>query len=384
MAELAPLNPRDPGAPLRELEVLEIEGELTGYAGKLLADLGANVVLAELAPPTSEGGGFDPRALFLHRHKTRVRVGGDSGQLERMIRRADVILQSGGKDAVTPPELEPAAVRARNPAAVHAILTPFGLSGPKAGLPSTDLTRLAAGGLLSLGGYPDTEPIAAFGDQSTVATGIYAAVGVLFALLVREQTGVGDTVEISAQEVVTQALETSLAEFELLGTVRRRLGDMPREAGTGIFPCADGYISMVAGRLGTAAAWKQLVGWLEESGTPGAQTLGEPGWETLAHRQRPEAIAEFSKIFGRFTATRSKQDIYREGQRRGIAVAAVNSVSEVLADPQLAAREFFVAASDPGSGTWALIPAPPFRLSPPTASAAAPQVAASAVVKGGE
>src|SRR5205823_2804442 len=82
-----------------------------------------------------------------------------------------------------PPELDADAVRACNPSAVHAILTPFGLSGPKAGLPSTDLIRLAAGGLLSLGGYPDTEPVAAFGEQSTVATGIYGAVAIILALL---------------------------------------------------------------------------------------------------------------------------------------------------------------------------------------------------------
>lgn len=365
MLELDPLNPRDPDAPLHGVRVLEIEGELTGYAGKLLADLGAAVTLVDRAPTATADSGFDPRAFFLHHAKTHVRIGGDVDELNRLILDADVVLQSGGAGEPTPPELDPEAVRAQNPGAVHAILTPYGLSGPKAGAPSTDLVRLAAGGLLSLGGYPDTEPIAAYGEQSTVATGIYAAVAVLLALLAREATGAGDTVEISSQEVVTQALETALAEYELLGKVRRRLGAMPREAGTGIFPCMDGHVSMVAGRLGTAAAWKRLVEWLEESGTPGAETLSEPGWDTLEHRQRAKSIAEFSTIFGRFTADRRKDDLYREGQRRSIAIAPVNDVTDVLADPQLAARGFFVTATDPDTGTTVQLPSPPFRFSSP-------------------
>jgi benzylsuccinate CoA-transferase BbsE subunit len=369
MADLERLSPGDPDGLLRGVKVLEISGELTGYAGKLLADLGAEVVVADLAPATTDAPRFDPRAFFLDHAKTRVQIGSDREELRRLIGEADVVLQSSGADAPSAPELDPSAVRASNPAVVHALLTPFGLSGPKAAAPSTDLVRLAAGGLLALGGYPDTEPVAAYGGQSTVATGIYGAVAVLLALIAREGTGEGDTVEVSAQEVVTQALETALAEYELLGKVRRRLGDMPREAGTGIFPCADGYVSMVAGRLGTAAAWKRLIEWIDESGTPGAATLAEPGWETLEHRQRPESIAEFARIFGLFTADRGKQELYREGQRRSIAIAPVNDVADLFEDAQLEARGFFVTTTDPETGTTVKLPSPPFRFSPPTAPA---------------
>jgi benzylsuccinate CoA-transferase BbsE subunit len=363
MIELAPLDHRDPDAPLCGVKVLEVPGELTGYAGKLLADLGAAVIVVDVDSGPSEHAPFDPRAFFLDHAKSRLRVPADSDELRRLIADTDVILQSREAREPTSPLLDPTAVRECNPSVVHAILTPFGLTGPKEAAPSTDLTRLAAGGLLWLGGYPDTEPVAAFGDQSSIATGIYGAVAVLLALLERERTGEGDTIEISSQEVMTQALETSIAEYELLGKVRRRLGDTPREAGTGIFPCADGHVSMVAGRLGTAAAWQHLVDWLQESGTPGADALSAPGWDTLERRQRPEAIAEFTAIFGRFASSRRKDDLYREGQRRGIAIAPVNDVDEVLADRQLAAREFFVEAADPASEKAVRLPAPPFRLS---------------------
>ncbi len=77
--------------------------------------------------------------------------------------------------------------------------------------------------------------MAPFGGQSTLATGIFGAVGVLLALIERDKSGSGELVEVSAQEVLTQALETSIPEYELTGRVQRRLGDVPREAGSGIY-----------------------------------------------------------------------------------------------------------------------------------------------------
>jgi benzylsuccinate CoA-transferase BbsE subunit len=369
MTELPPLDPSDADAPLHGVKVLEVAGELTGYAGRLLADLGAEVVLVRLSPAGGPDG-FDPESWFLHRDKTEVRLdptsaGGRDG-LSRLVAGADVVLQSGGADApAAPPGLDADAVHATNPRAVHAILTPFGLEGPAAEHASTDLVRLAAGGLLWLGGYPDAEPVAPFGDQSTIATAIYGAVAVLLALIAREADGRGDTIEVSSQEVITQALETSLPEFELLGTVRRRLGDVPREAGTGVFACADGFVSMVAGRLGTAGAWKRLTEWLQQEGVPGAEELAGLGWNTLPFRQRPESIARFSEIFGTFAATRAKADLYREAQHRSIALAPVNDLGDLLVDRQLAARGFFREGADPVTGTKTRFPAPPFRLSPP-------------------
>jgi benzylsuccinate CoA-transferase BbsE subunit len=332
---------------LGDVEVVELAGELTPYAGLLLAELGANVTLVELpgsqapgVPPAPLPDGADGRDLYLHRGKRRA----GAGELDALVARADVLLQShegGGAPALTPER-----ARELNPQLVHALVTPFGRSGPRAGDVSTDLVRLAAGGLLWLGGYPDTEPVAVFGGQSTYAVGLFTAVAVLLAL-----DGGGHLVEVSAQEVLTQALETSLADYELTGRVRARAGDGPREAGTGVFPCADGLVSMVAGRLGTAAAWTRLREWMVEARTPGAEELFGAEWEQLSYRREPEPAARFAELFAAFAATRTKQQLYEDAQARGIALAPVNSLADVLADPQLAARGFFAQG----------VPGAPFR-----------------------
>jgi len=385
MPELSPLDPHDLDAPLRGVNVLELDGEFTGYAGRLLADLGAHVTRLQLSEPI-DSTGVDAEAWFLHRDKTEVMLDASSHegreQLAQMIGAADILLQSGGADArPISSELAADSVRACNGRVIHAILTPFGLDGPAAEYASTDLIRLAAGGLLWLGGYPDAEPTAPFGDQSTIATAIFGVVAALLALIERDSTGKGRTIDVSSQEVVTQALETSIPEYELTGKIRRRLGDVPREAGTGVYPCADGFVSMVAGRLGTAGAWKRLLEWLAETGTPGAEELTGEGWNELSFRQRPEAIARFSEIFGAFATSRSKEELYLEAQLRSIALAPVNNLDDVLRDHQLRARGFFREAVDPVTGTRSVLPAAPYRLSEPTdAPEQIPAVSATAAV----
>ncbi len=347
--------------PLSGVRVVEVAGALTGYAGRLLADLGASVTRVALSPAAAAATGVpaaplgpdgpDAAALFFHRGKEEALL--DREGLEALAASADVLLESAEGDAE---RCDAAGLRERNPRLVHAVVSPFGLEGPRARDASTDLVRLAAGGLLWLGGYPDAGPVAPFGAQSTFAGGIYAAVAVLLALLERETTGRGRFLDVSVQEAITQALETSLADVELTGRVRVRAGDVPREAGTGVYPCADGYVSMVAGRLGTAPAWRRLREWLVEVGTPGAEELLGEEWESLAFRQRPEAVARFGELFGAFAAVRSKRELYAEAQARNIPLAPVNTLAEVLADPQLAARRFF---RDEGGVT---LPLPPFRL----------------------
>jgi benzylsuccinate CoA-transferase BbsE subunit len=254
-------------------------------------------------------------------------------------------------------------VRQRNPGLVLVSISAFGRDGPFAGYQATDLTLLAAGGLLSLGGYADSEPLAVQGEQAMLASGIYGAIAVLTALYERTQTGKGCWIDVSGQECVAFALEDAVAEWSINAHVRRRLGDGAREAGTGIYPCKDGHISMVAGRLGTANAFVTLTQWVAASEVAGGASLLEPQWQDFKFRQSREGIARFAEIFGAFCRTRGKQELYREGQARQIAIAPVNTVADVLEDAQLAANSYFRPQFERNSGRDITFPGPPYRLS---------------------
>lgn len=364
------VNGTDEG-PLQDISVLEVAGELTEYAGWLLADLGAAVTQVRLPQAPSAGEGW-PLNLPKARVDLDPRTPEGEAALAELIAASDVVLAPGEGDGPPTAQLDPVALAQRRPDLIHAVLSPYGMGGPKGSCCSTDLVRLAAGGLLWLSGYPDAEPVAPYGNQSALCTAIFGAIAVLLATLERDRTGRGATIDVSAQEVMVQALETSLAEYELLGQVRRRVGGTPREAGTGIYPCADGYVSMVAGRLGTASAWRRLREWMIEEQVTGAEELMDPEWESLAFRQRPEAIDRFGELFAAFTAGRAKRELYAEAQRRSIALAPVNTPAEVLEDPQLLAREFFHEVTDPVTGERAVVPSPPYRVGPAPVTAVHP------------
>jgi benzylsuccinate CoA-transferase BbsE subunit len=362
-------------AALAGIRVLDLTANYSAYAGRLLADLGADVVRVEppagspvrtLAPyermATGERVSFAHQ--FLDAGKRSVTLDLEStdgrGQLAQLAAASDAMIET---PSALSPTVDLEAIRARNPALIPLSISPFGRSGPHAGYAATDLTLLAAGGLLSLGGYLDTEPLAIQGEQAMLASGIFGAVAVLAALYERTQTGKGQWIDLSGQECVAFALEDAVAEWSIHGCVRRRHGDGAREAGTGVYPCQDGHVSVVAGRLGTAKAFVTLTQWIAESDVAGATSLLEPRWQDFKFRQSAEGIARFAEVFGAFCRTRGKQELYREGQARQIAIAPVNTIADVLQDVQLAANSYFQPQRDQAAGREIVFPGPPYRLS---------------------
>ena len=359
------------------IRVLDLTGEFGAYAGRLLADLGADVI--RIVPPTGDplalvpplvpaaSGTASAFSWFVNLGKQVVELDparpGERELCERLFTSADVLLETWGPDPIDAGGWDRADLAARFPDLVQVSITPFGLDGPRGGDSATDLVTLASGGLLALGGYPDTSPIAPTGGQSMLAASIFGAVAAIFGLIARQADGRGRRLDVSGEEAVASALEDAIPQFDLTGRVRRRAGDVPREAGTGIFRCADGYVSMVAGRLGTAKAWRSLVEWLVDEHAPGAEELLGDDWQRFPYRQRPESIAAFARVFGPFATGRTKAHLYEEAQRRSIALAPVNEVADVLVNPQLAARDFFVPVHVPELGRTIRFPGRPYRLS---------------------
>lgn len=370
-AEIWGMPAAEPSAPLGSVKVVDWTDPAGAYAGRLLADLGADVVRIEPAGaaepwPQERIPGTVVSALerFVNLNKRSVRVHLDTAAgrdlLAALIERADIVITSGDGPRRWRQAGRPLR-RSRDGTHVH--VSAFGEHGAGAALLADDLIALAAGGLLSLGGYPDGPPVAVYGTQAYLAGGINAAVAALLGLLAARggQAG-GADLDVSIQAILAGALEDATAEYDLTGVVRRRAGDTPREAGTGVFACADGWIAMVAGKLGTAAAWDALVAWLCERGVPGAEALKAPKWATLEHRRRPESIATFQRLMEAAAAGYTRQQLYHELQRRRIAAAPVNSVADLLADRQLAVRGYFRQVHDTALDRDVTYSGPPYRL----------------------
>jgi crotonobetainyl-CoA:carnitine CoA-transferase CaiB-like acyl-CoA transferase len=346
--------------PLFGLTVIDVSGPEGAYAGKLFADMGAKVT--RFQPATDD----DAAAIFLNLGKEVVHVDLDQAEgiarLSDAARDADVMLESFPPGTLERFGAGAARSMTENPKLIWAKISAFGSEGPYRDHRSSDLVNMAQGGMLTLAGYPDREPVLASGNQSYKIASLYCAVAVMGAYYERLRSSRGQYVEIPIQHAVATALENSLQFHDLQGVVRKRAGPGYAEAASGLFRCSDGLVFLMAGRLSTLRGWKALVTWLNEECPDSAGDLLDPRWDHQAWKATPQAARRFEEIFSDFARDRSKQELYLEAQRRGIALCPVNSVADVLKDPQLLARDFFrtVRLDD---GREATLPGVPYRLS---------------------
>lgn len=340
-------------SPLAGITAIDATDWLGEYAGRLLADLGATVFRCSSDP---EGLFTTPRSTFMNAGKTITR---EPATLKERLGDAQVLLTSQGPAELERSGMTPDLLQLRHPALVHVAISPFGLDGPWADRPASDLTLLAAGGLLALAGEPEREPLRAWGEQTSIITGTHATVAALIALNELEESGVGQIVDVSAQEAVAHSLENAVQYVDLESIVRRRRGSGNAEAGTGLFRCADGLVYLVGGLGGKPLAWTQIAEWLIEGDIGGADGLLDPRWMEPDWRRSSAAILTFRGLFEQFTADRTKQQLFDEGQRRGISIAPVSTPDDLLRNPQLVARDYFRPV-DVADGT-ALLPGSPYR-----------------------
>jgi benzylsuccinate CoA-transferase BbsE subunit len=364
-------------AALAGVRVIDRSGPQGNYCGKLFAELGADVILVEppdgtalrREPPFVAGCDGDPEAslsfLAYNTSKRSVRLDLDqaAGQeiLRDLARGADLMIETDPPGRAVARGIGYEDLAKRSPRLVVTSITPFGQAGPYSEYPADDLTCLAFGGLLSLGGYADGPPVQAAGHQAYAAGNVFAAVASMLALLQADASGRGQHIDVSVQECVVAGLETAIQFSDLEGHVRGRTGGVTRRAGMGIFACRDGHIFLLASGLGEQF-WAGLLNWLDDEGAAGVEALRTDAWSVDSHLETDEAKDTFLSVFGAFCRQHDKAELYHQAQKWRVPLCPVNSVKDVVSSKQLAHRQFFVDHPLPHGGT-ALMPGAPYRLS---------------------
>ncbi|MCW8085577.1 CaiB/BaiF CoA transferase family protein [Sabulicella glaciei] len=335
------------------LRVVEFAAPLGAYAGLLFGGLGAEVILVE--PP---GGGplrrrgpwigsrRDAEASLLHAAfnagKRSITLDlSDRDDIERaqvLAERADLVIAGGS----LPPALAHEALAGQASRLVTLALSPFGSKGPRSGWLAEDITALAMGGMLTLAGYPDGPPLAACGEQAVAAASLFGATAALAAILRAEAGGEGAFIDVSMQECVAMGQENAIQFLDLEGIVRKRDGGRQRQAGTGVFPCRDGHVYLMAGGIASNRFWGATVDWLVEEGLDGSEGLRDPRWLDSKWLNQEEAKRIFAEIFEPFAKRRTKAQLVAATSARRIPLAPISTASDILASAQLAARGFFV------------------------------------------
>lgn len=365
--------------PYDGLRVVEIAGDPAGeMTGRLMAQYGARVIKVEppegsptrrIGPFATGRSGPDASLTFAYyntckRSLTLALAKPDArATLDRLLAGADVLVLSAGPAEQSSLGLDPTDLSGRFPRLVLAGITPFGQDGPWSDYQTSDLVSLAAGGLLNSCGYDDHSipPIRPAENQAFHIAASFAHLAILLALLERDETGAGQVIDTSIHDSV--AVSPELANpywFYPRVLVQRQTcrHAQPTPTQPALFETLDGRYAYFALILADQKPWQSLVEWMDSLGV--AADLTEPAYDHLAHRQ--ERFPHIQSILEAFFLIQNADDIYHQGQSRGLPIAVVNSPDEVLRDEHLQARGFFETVED-GDGTTGVYPGPPIRFS---------------------
>ncbi|MBO0730812.1 MAG: CoA transferase, partial [Acidimicrobiaceae bacterium] len=356
--------------PLAGYRVLDLTDERGQLAGALLRSLGAEVILIEPAEgcrsrslgPWSSGR-EGPRQSLSHwsynRGKKSVvldlasRPGRD--ELRRLAAGADVLIESGMPGELRSLGLGFDDLAAINPALVYVSITAFGQEGPKATWPASDLTVLASAMVLDITGDADRPPVRVSVPQGFLHAAADAATGALLALHERRSSGLGQFVDVSAQQSCLQATQSSVLSTPLRSSVPRRtaggvrLGDLDVQL---VWPCRDGHVSITF-LFGAAIGpfTRRFMEWIHEEGGCDKSTCDKDwisyGVLLLTGQEPLEEYERVKRVVEEFTLTRTKAELLDAALHRRLLIAPVSTLDDLATSEQLAAREYWDFVDDP-------------------------------------
>lgn len=373
--------------PLEGLRVVEYTGQLGQLAGKLLADMGADVVKVE-PPAGSDARSVGPfvddqpgpnRSLNFWYHNTNKRsviadlstaAGADTWH--SLIGKADIVIEDRTPGELDRAGLGYAELGKQNARAIWCAITPFGQDGPWANYQATDMIGLALGGPMKMNGYdpedvPGAPPIRGLGDQGYNTACHYAVQGILAALLYRDRAGVGQFIDASMHEACSSTTEVGLPYwFTRQTNVVRQTGRHAAAQRTEpwLHLANDGQYTLIFGVGRDNATWTKIKRWFQESGF--GMQLDEARFDDPAARQPGRGSLEAAEVMhelSAFIAAHTADEVYRGGQDRRQSWGIVRAPSEALDDLHWQDRGFWVETSGEGRETPVRMPGAPYQFS---------------------
>jgi CoA:oxalate CoA-transferase len=345
---------------LKGIKVLDFTRVLAGpYATMVLADLGAEVIKVELPQTGDEARGFGPfiggeSAYFMSVNRGKKSITLDlrtvQGQqlAQQLAGQCDVLIENFRPGAMDRFGMDYQTLHALYPRLVYASVSGFGQTGPYAQRPAYDVIIQAMGGIASITGHPGQPPVRVGSSIGDLSAALFGVIGILAALTRARGEGVGQQVDISMLDCQVALLENAVARFQVSGEVPTPLGSRhPAITPFQFFAAADGYIVLAAGNDGL---WRRL-----------CDTVGMPEWgddaRFVSNAVRTENHAELEALLGEVLRQRSVSDWCEVLGAVGIPCGPILDVGQVVADPQIQARQMIIRLGD------LAMPNSPFRFS---------------------
>ncbi len=275
----------------------------------------------------------------------------------RLVARADILVESMPPDYMVERGLSYDRMRDVNSGLIYVSISAFGRGGPRGHLKGGDLVGWAASGYMYTTGWTQHPPTRPWGRQAAHAGCLYAVSAALAALFNRRRTDKGQYVDISLQEAVASTSEQDVPFYVGDGVISgRRDNDHTNGFGTAkVVACGDGWVHL--NNMSWRAGRNAIVQWMAEDGMAG--DLTDDKW--LDDRYRRANIDHLVNLVSAWAKTKTKKEFFHEGQKRGLECGPINSIGEVLADPQLRSREYWVEVEHPELGQQFTYPGAPCR-----------------------
>ena len=363
---------------LKELKVLDMTTQEGWLCGKMLGDLGADVVKIE--PPGGDPGRHlgpffqkkaDPEkslywfAMNANKRGITLDIASAEGRkvLEKLVKEADCVLESFPPGYMKSLGLDYEGLKKINPGVILTSISPFGQAGPHKDWKGSDLVCMAMGGFLYLCGDPDRPPVGICLPNGYFFAGGDAAVGTLMAYYHKGLTGKGQWVDVSIQQSVAMTCFNSVPWWQMQQVIQKRNGPFRKVGLMGglvlrqTWPCKNGFVIFIltAGAFGVRTN-QLLTEWMDAEGMA-PELMKKMDWKTLdAKTMTPEFVQEFDKYTGKFFLAHTKEELYDGAVERGMQLYPVYDCAALAKSVQLKARGVFQPVEHPELGTTITYP----------------------------
>jgi CoA:oxalate CoA-transferase len=328
------------------------------FCTMLLADLGARVIKIEsrergrervsLGIKRTRDGVEErvPAAQYRDRNKLAITLELKTPRgvelFKELVKRADVVTENFSVGTMERLGLGYADLAQANPGLVYASITAFGQNGPYAQQRGYDMLAQAISGYMSITGFPDQPPTRSGQSISDYYAGMLCAFSIVSALHYRQRTGKGQRIDLALLDSLLVALDNLGERYTVGGELLTRAGNVSfGGSSSGVYPTTDGHVAIAAGA--SDAVWRRFCDVLGR-----ADLARDPAFATAAaRRDRRDAVAA---VIQDWTSRRPKAEVVGTLAAAGVPAAPVNTVAEMVADPQVQAREMFVELTHPTFG----------------------------------
>ena len=354
---------------LEPYRVLDLTDERGLLAGKILADMGADVIQVE--PPGGSPArnlgpfhGDDPqpeKSLFWWAYTANKRsitldLEQKDGQalLKRLVANADFLIESFSPGYLESLGLDYKQLSAINPKLVMVSITPFGQDGPYSNYQASDIVGMALGGFMYLTGDDDRAPVRISFPHFYLHGSAAGATAAMLAHTYRVTCGQGQYVDVSCQQAVAKTLAHAPQIWDIEGAILKRMGVYRQTSGENRvrinWPCKDGYVNYMVQGGTVAYSTRALLEWMKEDKFD-TSDLDAIDWEKMGYGAiTPELMAQLGGPLGDFFKGHTRAELVQGSLDRRILLFPVATPSALEGHPQLEARDYFREIEHPDLG----------------------------------